>query len=368
MNILKIETQDIEEKINILFNENQAEAENTIALEERIKRYNSLRKIIEEINRDLSLEFIADNLVNMSFSLITGNKGVIILHLISPQTHKPEIFKTKKENKNLVIRAKEGDIFDYWILRHSSSLFIEDAKKDFRFDLEKIKPEDMRLVSSLISSPLISENKFLGILRLDHPDPGFYSQDDLRFLLTICDLGAIALENGSLFQKVQDLAIHDELTSLYTKGYFIERLQEESKRCLRRNIPLSLLMIDIDYFKNYNDKFGHSAGDIVLQTLSAKLITSLSDFSAIISRFGGEEFCVILSEIDKNTASDIAERLRVEIENTKIILRQQETKITVSIGVSAFPIDTGDENELVYKADRAMYEAKQEGRNKVILV
>jgi len=208
----------------------------------------------------------------------------------------------------------------------------------------------------------------MGILRLDNQLPAFYTQDDLRFLVVICDLGAVALENGELFQKTQDLAIHDGLTGLYTKIYFMERLKEECKRSLRQNSTFTLLMLDIDYFKNYNDRFGHTAGDLVLKALSATMAGYFKEFNTIISRFGGEEFCVILSHMDKKKARSIAEDLRVRIEGTKIILRRQETNITVSIGVANFSGDAKDETELLLKSDKAMYEAKQKGRNRVCCI
>lgn len=362
----KIAIFDLQEKINILSDQNSREIKNKTALQEKINRYNSLKKIIEEINQNLDLESITDNLATFAFSLIANNKGTCILYLVDRTTQALSLFKTKKDNKQLIIKTKEGDIFDFWVLRHTSPLLIEDIKKDFRFDLEKLKTEGYtRPIFSLISAPLLSDDTFLGILRLDHSEVGFYRQDDLRFLVTICDLGGVALENSQLFQKTLDLAIHDELTSLFTKGYFLERLKEEYKRSIRQNRSLSLLMLDIDYFKNYNDKFGHTAGDIVLRTLSQNINDCLKDYSPVISRFGGEEFCVILPGMDKSRALKVAERLRLEIEKTKIVLRNQETKVTVSIGVSSFPDDTRDEDNLIFKTDRAMYEAKQKGRNRV---
>jgi len=362
---LGLQIQDLQEKVNILNDQNFQERKNKIALQEKIRRYNSLKQIIEEINQNLNLESVADTLSSIAFSLIANNKGTCILYLVDNKTQTPILIKTKKEDKELVIKAKEGDIFDLWVLRHVSSLAIEDIRKDFRFDLEKLKTQDLRSISSLISAPLITENKFLGILRLDNPLTGFYSQDDLRFLVTICDLGAVALENSELFQRTQDLATHDGLTSLYTKGYFLERLKQEYKRSIRKNTLFSLLMLDIDYFKNYNDKFGHTAGDIVLKNLSLNIVNSLKQFSPVISRFGGEEFCAILSHIDKKKARAIAEELRKEIEKMKIILRRQETNVTVSIGIATFPDDAKDEDELLLRVDRAMYKAKQKGRNRV---
>jgi diguanylate cyclase (GGDEF)-like protein len=126
-------------------------------------------------------------------------------------------------------------------------------------------------------------------------------------------------------------------------------------------------MLDIDYFKNYNDKFGHTAGDIVLRSLSQNISSFLEEYTPVISRFGGEEFCIILPRIGKNKACTIAEQLRARIKNTKIILRRQKTQITVSIGVASCPADASEEEQLIYKADRAMYEAKQKGRNRVVM-
>jgi diguanylate cyclase (GGDEF)-like protein len=365
---LEYQAGNLQEKLNILNEEKSRELKTNLALKAKIIRYNGLKKVVEELNASLDLDSVADKLVSIAFSLVSNNKGVCVLYLIDNQTQKLNLFKAKKEDKKLIIRAKEGTIFDLWVLRHASPLLVEDIKNDFRFDLEKLRAQDMRPVASLVSSPLISEHSFLGILKSDYQEPGFYNQEDLRLLSTICDLGAVALENSQLFQKTQDLAIHDGLTSLYTKGYFLERLKEECKRSIHQNTVFSLLMLDIDFFKNYNDKFGHTAGDIVLRNLSGNITESLKGLNPVTGRFGGEEFCVILRGIDKKKACHVAEGLRQRIEKEKIILRRVETSITVSIGIATFPSDASDEDELILKSDKAMYEAKQKGRNRVCCI
>jgi diguanylate cyclase (GGDEF)-like protein len=363
---LKIQNLSLQEKLNITKDDSARKLRNKIALQEKISRYDSLKKIIEKINQALDLEFIANNLAAVAFSLIGHNKGSCMLFLVNNKTQKLFLFKTKREDESLIIKAKEGDIFDIWVLRHAQALLVEDARKDFRFDLERLKLHEIRPILSLISSPFISEHKFFGILRLDNPEAYFYTQDDLRFQTTICELGALALENAQLFQETHELALHDGLTNLYRKGYFLERLKEECTRSIRLATSLSLFMLDIDYFKNYNDKFGHTAGDLVLKELSLTMVEFLKDFEPlIISRFGGEEFCILFARLDKKKAYTIVEKLRVKIEKTDIILRKQKTKITVSIGVANFPADASDENELIFKADKAMYEAKEKGRNRV---
>lgn len=362
---LRYKLELLEEGLNILQEENATNSKQILALKEKINRYSSLKKILEELNQNLDLESVSNTLTSIAFSVISRDRGVSALYLLDEHRQKLVLLKTRKENEDLVIRAKEGDIFDLWVLRHSAPLLIENIKKDFRFDLEKLNNQEDRAITSLISAPLISGRSLLGVLRLDVPQISFYSQADLRFLVTVCDLGAVAIENSLLYQKTQDLAIHDSLTSLYTKGYFSERLREEMARSMRSGLEFCLLMLDIDFFKAYNDKFGHTAGDIVLQNIGLLLSEALEPFNPFVSRFGGEEFCVILPAINKKEGYRTAGTLLKAIEEKKIPLRRQPTSITVSIGVAAFPSDAVEAEELIRKADAAMYEAKQKGRNRV---
>lgn len=363
---IRLAIQKVKEDINIANNEGAQVSKNKIALQEKIRRYKSLKIIIEEINKTLSLDSIAENLTSIAFSLISEQKGVALLYMADSRTRTLlSIFKSKKESKGLIIKAKEGDIFDAWVVRHASPILVEDIKRDFRFDSEKLKNLDGRPLASLIAAPLMSENKFLGVLRLDHHEANFFTQDDLRFLSALCDVGAVALENGVLFEKTQELATHDELTGLYTKGYFFQRLKEELQRSHRQKHNLSLLMLDIDFFKKYNDAFGHTAGDVVLRSIGKTITAALKDASCIVCRFGGEEFCVALVDTDKEGALVSAERIRSFIEKTKVTLRRTESSVTVSVGVSSFPSDSQNADELVFKADRALYDAKEKGRNRV---
>jgi diguanylate cyclase (GGDEF)-like protein len=360
--------QQLHEKTNLLSAEHSDKQMYNMALKENSLRINSLKDILEKLNQSLELDTVAEALVDNAFSLVAHNKGDCLLYLVEPSNQKLYLFKTKKEDPGVVIKTKEGNIFDFWVSRHATPLLIEDIKNDFRFDPEKAVSMDQRKVLSLVSAPLISQNKFLGIIRLDNPVANFYSQDDLRFLVAISDLGAVALENSELFKKTQDLAIHDALTSLYAKGYFLERLKEEFTRCRRNDIPLALLLLDIDYFKNYNDEFGHTAGDIVLKKVSKTIADSLANLNPVISRFGGEEFCAVLSGIQEDKIASIAESLRLAIEKENIVLRRVDTHITASIGLVLLNDDVVDEEDLIRRADKAMYTAKQKGRNRVCCI
>ena len=363
--LIQSSAQHNQEAINIIAVENKRNQEQAIALEFKITRYDNLKKLIEDLNHSLKLEIVIGVLSSTVYTLISNSTGVALFYLVDNQYQKLNLVYSIKDDSDLVVLSKEGDLFDQWVLRHSNQLIIENLKNDFRFDADSLSSQEVRSVLSLISSPLISNNSLLGLLRLESKKSGFFNQDDLRFLSLVSDLGAVALENSLLFQKTQDLAIHDDLTALYTRGYFIDRLKDEVRRAHRLDQHLSLMMIDIDFFKQYNDKFGHIVGDLVLKKMGILLKDALKELAPLICRFGGEEFLVMLSGIDKKKSLIIAEELRLRIKNEKIILRRQDTYVTVSIGVASLPLDTKDEDELVQKADKAMYTAKGKGRNQV---
>lgn len=173
----------------------------------------------------------------------------------------------------------------------------------------------------------------------------------------------LTLENISLNQKLQEFAFVDPLTGLYNRRHFYERLQGELARSTRKNEKVSLLMIDVDDFKQYNDTFGHIAGDGVLRRLGAILKSTVRQMDVIV-RYGGEEFTVILPETDLTGAVAAAEHIRYNIENAWFVNR----KVTVSIGAASFPDQATDLNQLVEVSDRAMYAAKKAGKNQVATI
>jgi diguanylate cyclase (GGDEF)-like protein len=244
-------------------------------------------------------------------------------------------------------------------------LLIEDTKNDYRFDVEKIQADESRPIRSLISVPLKVGDKALGILRVDSPKEREFTTESLRFLMTIGDLGAVAIENAQLYERVEQLAIKDSLTGLYLRRYLLDRLPEEISRQLRTKGQMSFLMLDLDKFKQYNDQFGHTAGDIVLRTIGALLVEFFSQPGNLVCRYGGEEFCVLLPDCPRQKARELAEEIREKISRKAITLRREETTITVSIGLATFPKDATNAKELIHMADQALYKAKEGGRNRV---
>ncbi len=167
-------------------------------------------------------------------------------------------------------------------------------------------------------------------------------------------------------RKLQQLAIHDGLTGLYNHRYFDDRLRLEMQRAERYKRPTTLLMLDLDRFKLVNDRYGHPVGDQVLKEVAEIIRRRIREVD-IAARYGGEEFVVILPETARENAAVVAERIRKSVEDARFAADGQEAKITISIGVADFPTDAHDHDKLVEAADKALYQAKQEGRNRVAL-
>lgn len=173
-------------------------------------------------------------------------------------------------------------------------------------------------------------------------------------------------ELNELNKRLEDLSITDGLTNLFNHRHFYMRLEEEVRRAARYGRPLSLIIADMDYFKHYNDTHGHPAGDRVLRDAAACLKKNLR-VQDVVARYGGEEFSVILPETDKETALALAERLRRLISEQPFPHQEDQPggSLTMSFGVASFPMDGGDVKSLVKRADRALYKAKENGRNRI---
>jgi diguanylate cyclase (GGDEF)-like protein len=295
-----------------------------------------------------------------------GDKdSTIILYLFHSKTGELGLSSSQKGQMRVNIKSKKGDVFDQWLVKTMQPLLIEDTKRDFRFDMERVLPLDSREIGSLIGVPLMVGHKALGLLRIDSPCENHYTTEDLRFLTTIGDIGAVAIENAQLYERVEQLAITDGLTGLYLRRYLLGRMPEEISRQIRRKGALAFLMLDLDHFKQYNDRFGHVAGDIVLRTVGKLLADFFCAPGMFVCRYGGEEFSVLLPDCKPEKAMEMAEEIRKTIDGQTIMLRREQSKITVSIGVASFPKNARSTQELVHKADLALYQAKEQGRNRV---
>jgi GGDEF domain-containing protein len=248
---------------------------------------------------------------------------------------------------------------------------------------------------SYLKIPLVFNDRSFGVMVLTQTaEERRWSDEDVAFGAALAEQAAVAVENARLYKRVQAQALTDGLTGLYNHRYFYERLEHEVVRARRYATPVSLLMIDLDDFKVFNDRHGHPAGDAVLRTVAGVLRSELRQQLDIAARYGGEEFAVILPNTPmqpagggqmamdmtcaigggeppgpghRDGAEAVAERIRRRIGETEIPAAggRRPTRLTVSIGVAVFPLRTDSLEDLVANADAALYKAKRGGKDRV---
>ncbi len=349
--------EDRFERINNILDENK---KIKLALENKLERFSSLKAVIEELSTTLTLGEVAGFAADRIYEIIPKAETALVYFV--DEFEKLTIASLKTKLTNLSPDQARADIFDRWMLRSPGPLIVSDVRKDFRFGasgLEEVK----RDIRSLISAPLISENKISGILRLESHNPEEFSPDDLRILSIFSDLVAVAAENALLYRQMEELSKKDGLTGLFIPRYFYAQLESLIERQRGAKI-ISLLMLDIDYFKEYNDRHGHIAGDLLLKQIAGKLVADIGNDDFAV-RYGGEEFAIVLIGVGLQEAVKRAEFIRKEIADNIFMLRRQETKVTVSIGIATYPNDGRTKEELIHKADEWLYYAKEKGRNRI---
>jgi len=256
-----------------------------------------------------------------------------------------------------------GEGFTNWMVEERRALMVTDLMADR--DALPCAPVVLDPgVRSLLAAPLIVSGEAIGVLSVQSPRSGAYTVDHLSLLTTIAQQAAVALENARNFQ----LATVDQLTHLYLRDFFQRKLSEEMARARRYASSFAVLVLDLDRFKDINDRLGHLAGDRFLQRVG-EVVRQTMRAADIPCRWGGEEFCVLLPETDRDGARSIAERLRSRIGELAMSSGGGLVRTTVSIGVACHPgDDAGEAGTLLERADRALYAAKQAGRDRVMMV
>ncbi|MGH7739919.1 MAG: GGDEF domain-containing protein, partial [bacterium] len=257
-------------------------------------------------------------------------------------------------------RLNRSEPFNAWVSAQAKSLFVNDAVKDFRFQNYAAESQ----VGSLVSAPFLAGNEMVGLVRMESAVTGVFRQDDARLLSNFADLGTVALEHVALYKQTIELAITDGLTGLYVQRYYKERVRDEIFRALEHGFPLCVLMIDVDHFKSYNDRYGHLVGDRVLKVV-AQILKEMIRTVDLAARYGGEEFSVLLLKTPLEGAEKVAERIRAKVHAQEVLASKQVTNVTVSIGVAELHPGVKNTEAFIDLADQALYQAKGAGRNRV---
>lgn len=332
-------------------------------LDRRILELFTLYNISKVLSSSFEVEELLNRLVtNVSNSINIDRVAVMLIDDVAKElyiTSHTDFKGIDLENK----RFKLGKGFYGRLAVTGEAMIIKEVDKNPTITLdEKLDTE----INSIISVPFGARGGILGLLNVYKNKPDIFNEKDMDLLKAVAEQVAIALENARLYKETKIMSITDGLTGLYNHKFFIEKLDLEVTRAKRYNHTLSLIMIDIDYFKSYNDTHGHQAGDSVIK-LVATLVKKNLRGTDIMARYGGEEFVIILPETDKAGAAVMAERIRRYIEEYPFPYQETQPteNLTISMGVSLLDKDINADT-LIKIADDALYKAKNKGRNRVV--
>ncbi|MEZ7890839.1 MAG: diguanylate cyclase [Candidatus Wallbacteria bacterium] len=316
-----------------------------------------LQKTIQAVSaHHASIMLLNDTTDELEVSLVQG----IASHKISEANEIKESDAAPEDAKSRVNAKIRADIgIAGAAFKAGKPLLINDTQNDSRFYK---KPESEYPINSIICVPLFSNNKPYGIINVVNKESGkAFTDTDLCIATSIANQVSLILEKVKLYEQ----SITDGMTKLYIHRYFQARLDEEIVRARRYKSSLTLIMLDVDHFKSFNDTYGHQMGDVVLIGVAEVIKSVIRSNLDIPARYGGEEFAVILPETDIEGAVRLAERIRYEIEKKEFKHSNKTVHVTASLGIASYPIHSVSKLDLIAKADLALYKSKQNGRNRV---
>ena len=338
---------------HLLYSDHKAE------LEKRISEISVLHEASNTAH-DLRSEDALQNIVEIVTQFMGFQRAALFLTEGAGEIipHRYHSYKYQDQSTGSLKLAMEPTLFDA-VLQRRQPIVIDGSQS-----LPEMGPEP----TLQIAVPLHSDQGPIGVLVADSNDRRATSRSDMEMLSSLAKSAIVAIENASLHRRVARMANHDGVTDLYNHRYFQERLRETlGVSAAQGHWHVSLLMVEIDKFKQYNDTFGHRQGDTALYSLSRALEQSTEPLDGVVARYGGDEFVVILPRIKHSMAVQVARQIRDQVYEivTELLAQKNLPPVMLSIGVATYPNDAQTAFDLVESADQAMYVVKHSGGNRV---
>ncbi len=348
-------------------------------MEEKIEKNKEKLKKLENINEQMKVslekyyEFhhissIIGSIFDVNGLLKFINETIIeiieadysTIFLFEPKRGSLEIQNTNITNEDSIGKLKKSINNDivYDIIENGSPFVVNVVDSS---DYEFVRGRE---VKSFICMPISTIKKKYGVVLIESNEYNRFHDENQKLVMLIGHQLSTSIENLELYKRMKELATTDGLTGIFNRLYFQERLSKELKIAHEHDYPLSLVIFDIDHFKRVNDTYSHLIGDRVLKLVTSVVKNSIRR-SDMIARYGGEEFIILFPNMDIKRAQETCEILREKIQATHLVNREVNLSVTVSFGIANFPHNAYSEENLVKAADRALYEAKEGGRNQV---
>jgi diguanylate cyclase (GGDEF)-like protein len=354
-------------KVKELLDENLSLKEKLVTMTHELEFFDEVSKTLTST---LELNDIITTIMKKSKKLIKAETWSILL--LDEETGELVIEKItgKKEDTSKMkkVRIRLGEGIAGWVAQEGIPVVMPDVSIDERFCSAMGKETGIR-TKSLMCVPIKSKGNIIGVLEIANKTTDTpFTKDDLDIIMRIVDHAAIAVERASLYQKMAELSITDDLTKLFNTRYLDRTLETEITRSTRHKSSLSLVFMDIDHFKVINDNYGHLIGSKLLVEVGQLLIKRLRTID-IVARYGGDEFVFVLPQTPPSAALQIAERIRKAIEQN-IFLKKDgySLRLTASFGVASYPESAKSKEDLLRLADEAMYRVKYQTRNGVYAI
>jgi diguanylate cyclase (GGDEF)-like protein len=333
------------------------------ATQNQIRRLEMLNTFSQQINSSLETEQVL-SILNAALQKAIDADSYYV-GLVDQDTIRLDLFYDEGEYFNDVKIPLTGT-FSGWVIENQKPLFLPDLREDVQLEgIHRMQAGNTKPSLSWMGVPMKTAH-ITGLSAVSSYTPNAFSQGDMELLSNLAQHAALALDNTIHHQRVEEQARLDSLTGTYNHRYFLQALQEHIDQVNSNKQVISLIMLDIDFFKQYNDTYGHQVGDEILIKLCETIqkYTKKTDF---VGRWGGEEFAIALPGAGGDVAYQVAERVQKSMQSMTL-LDPKQVKIpapTVSQGISVFPDEAVDINHFVYLADQRLYVAKERGRNQI---